>query len=97
MVKVKTKSTNKVIKLDTTVSKVEVVVNCNSLPVSIGDKIDIGDGIIRTVMKIQINEDAKITYGVQWVDGIDFKLDWFSWPELCYMHDIIMQKPKIGI
>lgn len=78
-------------------NKINVQVNENTLPLQIGDKIDIGDGIIRIVVKIQVNEDAKVTYGVQWVDGIDFKLDWFSWPELCYMHKIISEKPKIGI
>lgn len=76
---------------------VEVYVENNILPLYIGEKIDIGDGVIRVVMKIQVNEDAKVTYGLQWIDGIDFKLDWFSWPEICHMSEIIKHKPKVGI
>ena len=40
---------------------IEVHVGNNRLPLRIGDKIDVGDGIIRVVMKIQINEDTKVT------------------------------------
>ena len=48
-------------------------------------------------MKIQVNEDAHAVYGLQWADGVEFCINWFSWPEICHMHDVIMQKPKIGI
>lgn len=76
---------------------IEVHVGNSILPLRIGDKIDVGDGIIRVVMKIQINEDTRVTYGLQWIDGVDFKLDWFSWPEICHMSEIIKHKPKVGI
>lgn len=76
---------------------IEVHVGNSILPLRIGDKIDVGDGIIRVVMKIQINEDTKVTYGLQWIDGIGFKLDWFSWSEICHMSEIFKHKPKIGI
>lgn len=78
-------------------SNIEIYVGNFMLPLKIGDKIDIGDGVIRVVMKIQINEDTKVTYGLQWIDGIGFKLDWFSWPEICHMSEIFKHKPKVGI
>ena len=37
---------------------IEVHVGNNMLPLRIGDKINIGDGIIRVVIKIQINENV---------------------------------------
>ena len=88
-----------IIKFDDVASNttIEVSINNEKLPLKIGDKIDIGDGIIRIVMKIQINEDSHITYGIQWLDGIEFKLDWFSWPELCHMSNINKMRPKVGL
>ena len=68
---------------------IEVCVGKDVLPLKIGDKIDIGDGVIRVVMKVQVNEDARTTYGLQWLDSIDFKLDWFLYPEICHMNEII--------
>lgn len=92
-------SKDNIIKFDDVASNtsIEVSINSEKLPLKIGDKIDIGDGIIRIVMKIQINEDSRITYGIQWLDGIEFKLDWFSWPELCHMSNINRMRPKVGI
>ena len=63
------------------------------MPLKIGDKVNIGDGIVRTVMKMQINEDCGVTFGLQWIDGIDFKLEWFTYSELCYMSSMINNKP----
>lgn len=90
---------NNIFKFDNVASydNVEISVNGKKLPLKIGDQIDIGDNVIRVVMKIQINEDSQITYGIQWLDGIEFKLEWFSWPELCYMSNINKMRPKVGI
>ena len=92
-------SKDNIIKFDDVASStsIEVSINSEKLPLKIGGKIDIGDGIIRIIMKIQINEDSRITYGIQWLDGIEFKLDWFSWPELCHMSNINRMRPKVGI
>ena len=90
---------NNIFKFDNVAScdNVEISVNGKNLPLKIGDQIDIGDNVIRVVMKIQVNEDSQITYGIQWLDGIEFKLEWFSWPELCYMSNINKMRPKVGI
>ena len=72
---------------------IEVSVDGQALPLKIGDKINIGDGIVRTVMKMQINEDSGVTFGLQWIDGIDFKLEWFTYQELCYMSSLLNNKP----
>lgn len=76
---------------------IEVSIDGLALPLKIGDKVNIGDGVIRTVMKVQVNEDSGVTYGLQYIDGIDFKLDWFTYPEICYMSSCLKSKPKISL
>lgn len=88
---------NDVVQVSSELEKVHVIVDGKPARLSIGDKIDIGDGIIRTVLKMQVNEDASIVYALQCPDGLDFALRWFTWPEICYMHQAIAQKPKNGI
>ena len=94
MTKKKNKILNKIIDIDANdIQCIEVHVNGLVLPFKIGDKVNIGDGIVRTVMKMQINEDGGVTFGLQWIDGIDFKLEWFTYPEICYMSSILKNKP----
>ena len=78
-------------------SSIEVTVDGKQLPLKIGDRIDIGDGVMRMVMKMQVNEDGKVMYGVQWIDEIDFKLDWLTWQELCFMKSLVKRKAQVGI
>ena len=73
---------------------IEISVGGNALPLKIGDKIDAGSNVTRVVMKVQVNEDGRAVYGLQWFDGADFKLDWMTWDEICYMDDLIKNKPK---
>ena len=75
---------------------ISVSVNRKRLPLDIGSKVNIGDGLARTVMKMQVNEDGNVMYGIQWVDGIDFKLEWMTYNELCHMSSCIKNKPKIS-
>lgn len=94
MTKKKNKTSDEVIEVDIgDTHHVEVSVDGITLPFKIGDKVNIGDGIIRTVMKMQINEDSGVTFGLQWIDGIDFKLEWFTYPEICYMNSMLKNKP----
>lgn len=76
---------------------IPVVVGGNTLPLEIGRKVNVGDGLIRTVMKVQVNEDGNAMYGVQWVDGIEFRLEWMTYAELCYMSSCLKDKPKISL
>lgn len=98
MTKKKEKYVDDIVDIDVNeIHHVEVSVDGHVLPLKIGDKVNIGDGIIRTVMKIQINEDNGVTFGMQYIDGIDFKLDWFTYPEICYMSSCLKNKPKISL
>jgi len=79
------------------IKSIPVTVNGHKLPLEIGSKINVGDGLVRTVMKIQVNEEGDPLYGVQWIDGIDFKLDWMTFTELCIMSSCLKNKPKISL
>ena len=59
---------DEIIKPDARMNCIPVSVNGNKLPLNIGSKLDIGDGLIRTVIKMQINEDCNVLYGIQWID-----------------------------
>ena len=98
MTKRRSKDKDEIIDVDVdAVHHIEVSVDGLALQLKIGDKVNFGDGVIRTVMKIQINEDNGVTFGLQWIDGIDFKLDWFTYPEICYMSSCLKNKPKISL
>ena len=94
MTKKKNKTSDEVIEIEVNETHhIEVSVDGLAWPLKIGDKVNIGDGVIRTVMKMQINEDSGVTFGLQWIDGIDYKLEWFTYPEICYMNSMLKNKP----
>ena len=88
---------DEIIKPDARMNCIPVSVNGNKLPLNIGSKLDIGDGLIRTVMKMQINEDCNVLYGIQWIDGIEFKLEWMTFSEICFMSNSLKNRPKISL
>ena len=75
--------------IDTSVLEIqrkEISVDGVKLPLAIGDTIAMNDEdrLIKTVMGIQINEDCRINYCLEWFDGSDngFKSEWVTLSEL---------------
>lgn len=68
----------------------EVSVNNEKLPLAIGDKILVNDHdhLVKTVTSIQIHEDGRICYMLEWFDGSDssFKTEWVTSTELAFLN-----------
>ena len=68
----------------------EVSINGEKLPLSIGDKLLINeqDHLIKTVTSIQIHEDGRIGYMLEWFDTSDssFKTEWVTATELAFLN-----------
>ena len=81
------------------VSKIEVAMNGELLPLKIGDKIAFpeDDIILKTVAAIQINENGQATYLLEWYDDDSFKQYWISMTELKLLKDRIVQKKVFGL
>ena len=64
----------------------EVSVNGKMLPLAIGDKILVNedDHIAKTIMTIQVHEDGRVSYMLEWFDSAssDFKTEWLTASEL---------------
>lgn len=81
------------------VSKIEVTMNGQPLPLKIGDKIAFpeDDIILKTVAAIQINENGQATYLLEWYDDDSFKQYWISMTELKLLKDRIVQRKVLGL
>ena len=68
----------------------EVSVNGEKLPLSIGDKLLINeqDHLVKTVTSIQIHEDGRVGYMLEWFDNSDssFKSEWVTSTELAFLN-----------
>lgn len=68
----------------------EVTVNGERLPLAIGDKLLINeqDHLVKTVTSIQIHEDGRVGYMLEWFDNSDsnFKTEWVTSTELAFLN-----------
>ena len=68
----------------------EVSVNGKRLPLSIGDKLLINeqDHLVKTVTSIQVHEDGRVGYMLEWFDSTDssFKTEWVTSTELAFLN-----------
>lgn len=68
----------------------EISVNGERLPLAIGDKLLINeqDHLVKTVTSIQIHEDGRIGYMLEWFDSSssDFKTEWVTSTELAFLN-----------
>ena len=68
----------------------EVSVNGEKLPLAIGDKLLINeqDHLVKTVTSIQIHEDGRVGYMLEWFDSSssDFKTEWVTSTELAFLN-----------
>lgn len=68
----------------------EISVNGEQLPLAIGDKLLINeqDHLVKTVTSIQIHEDGRIGYMLEWFDdsSSDFKTEWVTSTELAFLN-----------
>lgn len=68
----------------------EVSVNGKKLPLAVGDQILINeqDNLVKTVVCIQIYEDERVGYMLEWFDSSDssFKTEWVTSAELAFLN-----------
>lgn len=68
----------------------EVSVNGEKLPLAIGDKLLINkqDHLVKTVTSIQVHEDGRVGYMLEWFDTSDssFKTEWVTSTELAFLN-----------
>lgn len=103
----KSKNTDKNIKLDENLvdlsslshSRRIVSVNGETLPLAIGDKILINDQdhLVKMITSIQIYEDGRIGYMLEWFDFSDssFKTEWVTSTELAFLSKARKEKNTI--
>lgn len=72
------------------IEKREVVVNGEQLPLAIGDKLLVNeqDHLVKTVVSIQVHEDGRIGYMLEWFDADNsmFKTEWVTSTELTFLN-----------
>lgn len=68
----------------------EVSVNGERLPLAIGDSLLINevDHLVKTITSIQVHEDGRIAYMLEWFDSScsDFKTEWVTSTELAFLN-----------
>lgn len=81
------------------IEKREVSVNGKLLPLAIGDKFLINDSdhLVKTVASIQIHEDGRIGYMLEWFDTNDssFKSEWVTSTELAFLNRAKKERPRV--
>lgn len=87
----KRKSAEKIVDLSSFEIDVrEISVNGEKLPLAIGDTLLINeqDHLTKTVTSIQVHEDGRIGYMLEWFDASDssFKSEWVTSTELAFLN-----------
>lgn len=79
----------------------EVMVDGSKLPLAIGDKLRFSqeDRNVKTVMGIQIHEDGRVNYCLEWYDEADssFKNEWLTLSELKLLQTNSIKKKTISL
>lgn len=79
----------------------EITVDGQKLPLSIGDQIKMSpnDHLVKTVMGVQINEDCRINYCLEWYDETDgsFKSEWLTMSELKLLKKNALKRKTISL
>lgn len=82
-------------------SKREVSVDGKKLPLAIGDRLLVNseDLLVKTVASIQVYEDGRISYLLEWFDASDssFKSEWVTETELAFLNQAIKEHKIVGI